>query len=322
MLDAIQNFAQQFSYSPEIVNGNKLKAAESFIVAGMGGSQLAAGLLKDYAPKLNVLQHRNYDLPEIPKALEKKTLVIISSYSGNTEEILDSFRRARKKKLPVAVLTAGGTLLTLAHKHKVPYIELPDKKIEPRSAIGYSFQALLALTKQTKILKDASQLVNILKPSHSQFTGQALAQKLKHLTPVIYASEANQSLAYFWKITLNETAKIPAFFNVLPELNHNEMTSYESHPDTHALIKPFAFLLLHDSDDHPRIQKRMTILENLFRERHLPIHPLLLEGTRRLQRMFNAIILAEWTAYYTSQFYRTNPDQVPMIEDFKKRMEL
>lgn len=317
MLDAIKNFPKQFSYKPEINNKSKLKKVETVIIAGMGGSQLAGGILKALTSSLNVIQHRNYGLPA---EASKKTLVIASSYSGNTEEAIDSFKTALKKKIPVAVVASGGLLLSLAQKAKVPYIELPDKTIEPRSAIGYSLQALLALTAQTKIQKETSLLTSTLAPVDFEPLGKALAQKIQNHIPIIYASSANEALAYFWKITLNETAKSPAFYNLFPELNHNEMTSFEKNAATQNLTKQFVFLLLEDAQDHPRIQKRLAIFSHLVSEMELLVDNIPLVGNNRAHTLFNSILLAEWTAYYASQLYRTNPDQVPMIEEFKKLM--
>jgi len=317
MLDAIKNFPKQFSYQPEIVNKSKLKKYNTVIIAGMGGSQLAGGILKSLAASLNVIQHRNYSFPA---EASKKTLVIASSYSGNTEEVIDSFQLALKKKIPVVAVAAGGALLSLAQKAKVPYIELPDKTIEPRSAIGYNLQALLALTSQTKIQKEVSQLSSTLVPSDFEPIGKALAQKIQNHIPLIYSSVANEALAYFWKITLNETAKSPAFYNLFPELNHNEMTSFEKNASTQNLTKQFVFLLLEDAQDHPRIQKRLAVFSHLISEMELPIENIPLVGNNRAHTLFNSILLAEWTAYYASQLYRTNPDQVPMIEEFKKLM--
>ena len=170
----------------------------------------------------------------------KQYLVIVSSYSGNTEEAIDVFKTALKKRIPLAVLTTGGTLLTLAQQSNVPYVQLPSTGIQPRSASGYSFMGLVALLQDKKLLAEAEALSVTLKPARYKRKGKTLSGNIKGKIPVIYASQANEAVAYNWKIKFNETGKIPAFYNVFPELNHNEMTvlfyfsQRQKRPQTHS----------------------------------------------------------------------------------------
>ena len=135
MREAIKNFPKQFEFQPKVENAGRLKKYERIIVAGMGGSNLAAGLLKIRRPGLDIISHRNYGLPPLPPKALKNTLIIASSYSGNTEETLDAFKTAANKKYPIAAIAASGKLLDLAKKSKIPYIQLPNTGIQPRSAV-------------------------------------------------------------------------------------------------------------------------------------------------------------------------------------------
>lgn len=316
--EAIKNFQTQFEFKPIIENAGKLKKYEKFIIAGMGGSNLAPELLKIRRPNLDIISHRNYGLPNLPAKTLKNSLIIASSYSGNTEETIDAFRLAVQKKYPAAAIAVGGKLLELAKKYKKPFIQLPDTGIQPRSATGFSTKALLKLIRDQEVLREISELAEILKPYELERAGKTLAKKLKGLVPVIYASERNRAIAYNWKIKLNETGKIPAFINVFPELNHNEMTGLDVIDSTRELSKNLHFIFLKDPADNPRIGKRMNITERLYRERQLPVEVMVLSGKSVFHKIFSSLVLADWVSYYLAQEYGAEATEVPMVEEFKK----
>src|SRR3989344_6229202 len=154
MREIILNFPKQFGYEPEIQNLSKFKGNFSrFIVAGMGGSNLAV-------PLLGLESYRDYGLPHGDL---KKALIICNSYSGNTEEVLDCFVECLKNKLKVAVISTGGKLLDLAKSNKVPYIQLPDVGLEPRFALGFSLLATLKILGEVELFEVASSVSNSLK---------------------------------------------------------------------------------------------------------------------------------------------------------------
>ena len=318
MYNAIKNFNSQFEYKPEIEGSLSLKGIKTFIAVGMGGSHLAADILNNYDPTLNIVIHKNYGLPALPKNVLRSGLVIANSYSGNTEEVLDAFNLALQRKLNVAAISVGGKLIELARQHQVPFIQMPDTGIQPRSALGFHTKALLKIMGKEKELAEITQLADILKPENFEARGKELAERIKDKVPVIYASEANQAIAYNWKIKFNETGKIPAFYNVFCELNHNEMTGFDVKDSSRHLSRNFMFFLLTDKDDHPQIQKRMGILKELYENRGLPIQVLELVGKNKFHKIFSSLVLADWIAYYTARQYNLEPEQVPMVEEFKK----
>ncbi len=108
MYEAIKNFNTQFGYVPEIKNKENLVLKKKYIVAGMGGSQLATGLIQIWNPELEIISHRDYGLPAMPEEALTERIVILSSYSGNTEEVIDAFEKAKEKKLAMAVISVGG----------------------------------------------------------------------------------------------------------------------------------------------------------------------------------------------------------------------
>lgn len=326
MEHAIRNIDTQFDFRPKVENENELKPAVSFVVGGMGGSHLAAGLLKILNPEIDIHIHEDYGLPPLASRRFQHSLFIASSYSGNTEETLDFAERAFAKGHNVAVISTGGKLLDFAKKQFIPYIELPQTGIQPRSAIGFSLMAFCRLLGDEKTANNLIALGFKLKKdrleklSELEKRGAILAHELRGKVPVIYSSRTNSAIAYNWKIKFNETAKIPAFFNVLPELNHNEMTGFDVIPSTEKLSNDFFFIFLGDENDSPRIQKRMDILKKLYQKRKLDgIYISFTEKTLE-ENMFSSLLLADWTTLSLSKIYGTEPEKVPMVEEFKKLM--
>lgn len=321
MYDAIMGFPGQFSYEPKIENALPLGKHERFVVLGMGGSHLAADIVKAWKPELEIVIHHDYGLPALGVSAWATTLVIASSYSGDTEEVLDGFKEAQTKNLALLAVSVGGGLQELARASSVPYIQLPDTGIQPRSALGYSFKALLKAMGEEKALQEVNSLSAALDASDYEDLGKELAHTLKGLVPVIYTSRRNAAIGYNWKIKLNETGKIPAFFNTFPELNHNEMSSFDVKESTKNLSEKFFFLLLKDREDHPQIRKRMEMLLKLYRERGLRVEGVAIEGESRLVRIFSSLLLADWFAYFTAEQYGLEAEQVPMVEEFKKLLK-
>lgn len=313
---AINNLPAQFAYQPVIENEQKLKTYDRYFLIGMGGSHLPGDLAMRWNPMFPLEVRSDYGLPP-SIANAKKPLVIACSYSGNTEETIDGLTLAMRKKIPVAVIAVGGTLIELAKKHALPYVQVPDTGIQPRCALGFMLRALLKIVNDEKGLRENGKLARTLQPDAFEKMGKSLAKKLFGFIPVIYASRENTTVAWNWKIKLNETGKIPAFYNVLPELNHNEMNGFDVQPSTHGLSEKFFFIFLKDAQDHPRIQKRMAILEQLYRQRHLPVERLPLEGKTFFEKIFSSLVLADWTSFYVAQQYGLEAEQVPMVEEFK-----
>ena len=153
MEQAIKDFAKQFRFKPEIKNADRYSPTGRFIVCGMGGSHLAADILQSIEPKIDLAIRRDYGLPERTDG----ATVVVSSYSGNTEEALDAYEQVRQHGLPMLAIAVGGKLIEQALRDNVPYIQLPDTGIQPRSALGFSFLALLKTCGLDERLKEAAK---------------------------------------------------------------------------------------------------------------------------------------------------------------------
>ena len=144
-----------------------------------------------------------------------------------------------------------------------------------------------------------------------------MAKKLKNYIPSIYSSTKNSNITYNWKIKFNENTKIPAFYNAIPELNHNEMNGFDYVDDTKKLSSKFFFIFLNDKKDHKKNIKRMNILSKLYKNRKFKIINIELSGKTITEKIFSNLLLADWTSYFLALEYNVNPEQVPMVEEFK-----
>lgn len=320
MEESILKFNEQFDYNPEIVGAEKLKNNyEHYILGGMGGSHLGGGVLHYCRPGIDLYIHRDYGIPPYSEDFCNKSLFIACSYSGNTEEILDYLDEAYSKGYDVLVISTGGKLIDFAIKNEIPYIKIPDTGIQPRMATGFLTIALSYVVSKDS-LDELEGLKESIEPEELKEEGESIANSLRGKIPVIYVSDKNRAVAYCWKIKMNETAKVPAFYNVIPELNHNEMQGYDFVEANKNLSENFHFIVIHDSEDSPRVAKRMEVLEEIFQGKGLPVTRLYLEGLNSFEKIFKSLLTADWTALMLDKYYGTEPEQVPLIEEFKKKI--
>ncbi|MDP1743319.1 MAG: SIS domain-containing protein [Candidatus Amesbacteria bacterium] len=261
------------------------------IVVGMGGSHLAADLLKLLKPELDITVYRDYGLPKS----KPNELIVLSSYSGNTEEVLDAYDKA--SGLNRAVITIGGKLLEKAKQDNVPFVLLPAG-LQPRDAIHFCLVALYELLGEKLELPE-------VKP--------ALPIEIIDRIPLIYTSNKFEALGYIWKIKFNETGKIPAFNDVLPEADHNEINGF-------AKFNNFYGLFIFDKSDDPRIINRMKVTAKLYNEIGIPTKFIELTGSDTLHKIFNFLALANATALATAKYYGLDPVADPKNEKLKKEL--
>lgn len=318
MREAIKNFAEQFNFKAVVENKSSLKPAKKVVLGGMGGSHLAGDIIKMVRSDLDFQIHSDYGLPRLLPEDLKERLFIASSYSGNTEETIDFAEKAFENKLNLAIIATGGKLLEFAKKNNVPYVVLPSEGIQPRMALGFSFLAISKLLGPHGMCDELSTYAKILKPETLEEEGKNLANALNSKVPIICSSTSNGAVAYNWKIKFNETGKIPAFCSVFPELNHNEMTGFDIDLSTKDLSSRFHFIFLKDDKDNPRTIKRMDVCEQLYKARGLGTTSINFNGSSTLERIFNSLLLADWTAYHSALLYGVDSENVPMVEEFKK----
>lgn len=298
-----------------IVQSIKKTPGMRIIHCGMGGSAIAAEIMKSYLWEEKFILESVSDY-SIPGELKSKDLVIISSYSGNTEEALSCYRQTRGIGAQVLLITSGGNLEEAASSGTLPLIKLP-KGYPPRSALPYMFFTLLRVFEEigliSKRITEVQELVDkFMKQSLDDFAIE-LSEKLHGKIPLIYASNRFYSIAYRWKTQVNENAKSVAYANKFPELNHNEITGFE--------IKNgiFHVVMLTNDSDSSRMRKRMQISKELLQKNDVSVTELNVKGSL-LTKMFTAIYAGDLTSYYLALRYHMNPLPVNTIEQLKRQM--
>lgn len=294
------------------------------LVCGMGGSALIDDFLVFFKTKglasltvkIPVLAHAGYNLPA---DIDENTLVLCVSYSGNTEETISSFREAASQNLEVVGLTSGGTLEELFSERKLPWIKIPSG-LPPRMSLGYQLSAAVKILMAYGLLTLSAEnelraLGERLAPSDLENQALMLCRRLERKIPIIYASAPNEILAKLWKIKFNENTKVPAFYNVFPELNHNEMNGWVK------ALGPFYFIFLNDANDSAKIKKRMAATADLLQKTGWPVESINIEGQDALAQLFWASVLGDWVSYHLALFYGVDPTPVEMVEELKKRLK-
>ena len=325
------NFPAQILMSKDIVQGTKLSPlkfeAKNIYFCGMGGSAIAGDILSDlYIDQIDVpfFVQRGYHLP---KCIHEDSLVIISSYSGNTEETISILKEAKAHKAHIIAITSGGKI---AKEMKNKDTIIIPTGYPPRQAFGLSFFSLLYVLDKLKILTvnedDISETIHILEKlaqhnnpnihDHVHFT-QTFAQSLLHKVPVFYAADRIYgSLATRWRNQINENSKTLAFSNTFPELNHNEIVGYDMNPD---LMKNFIFVFLRDPErEEKQIQKRIELTKKILNDRNTQIMEVFPEGNSRLARAFSLLYRGDWVSFYLAQLNEKNPFEINNIDFLKE----
>ncbi len=286
---------------------------DGVIICGMGGSALAGAMIKALKDELKipvpVVTWQNYGLPRTDF---KRPLVIAVSFSGNTEETLSGFSAALKAGIPATAVGGGGKLKKLALKNRRPFAEFGKNGLVPRQAAGLMFYGAAAVLKRVFGSVAVPDLSESFNSAILEGKGRSLAKSIKNKIPVICASPRNRHLADDWKIRFNETAKIHAFSLPLPEMNHNELAALGHRSGD------FLFLFLQDGRDDIRLQKRIVVAKRLFQKKKIQSETIEIGGKNFLARDFQAIVLADWTAYHLSLLRKVNPMETSIIEEFKK----
>ncbi len=309
----LTKFKEQFTFVPEVLHQETLGQHTNVVVCGMGGSAICVSLLKMLFPELPLTLHNSYGLP--PVYDKQNTLIILNSYSGNTEEILEGFERGIKEQAHLAVLSCGGKLIDKAKESLVPYIQIPANDLEPRFSIGYQLIGLLTLMGEHEKINTLKGKIELLQLDKTDHRGKELAEKLDGKYPIIYSSAQFYPVAYLIKAAINEGSKTPCFVNCIPEANHNELQSFII-DETHDEREYFAFLFIRSIYDHQRISKRFSVMQSLYGTRRFVIE-VIEKDTTNITEVFEAILTGYFLATYLAQKKNVDPYKTPFVQEFK-----
>ncbi len=328
MLDFCLNSSKIYSEAAKLSANIQLRypKPDNIIVAGMGGSGIGGDLLKDWARnKINVPIEvsRDYHLPEYAG---KKTLVLLTSYSGDTEESLSAYLDALKRGCMIFCVSSGGSLLESAEKLNVPYLRVPGG-MPPRAALPYLFTPLILSLEKMGLVSGASEeldeammLLNKIstdnefeRPINENFA-KGLALNISKTAPTIYGFGIYRGVAQRFKQQFNENAKVPAKWEVFSELNHNETVGWQK---AGKLAKRFTVILLRDKEEPIEIRSRIEITKELMEQEGLCMYEVQVQGKSTLAKMLSTILVGDFTSVYLAALRGVDPTPVKTINYLK-----
>ncbi len=331
MYEAIYQFSDHMETAMgigETINLNhSYGEIRNIIVAGMGGSAIGGDvvrLLTKNELKIPLSVSRHY---HVPHWVDEHTLVICSSYSGNTEESLSAYEDAKTKGAIIFGISTGGTLTDILKKDGWDVVTIPGG-LQPRAALAFSFVPMMYVLNKLRLIggdliQDLSNGATALKMIRDEYASEdesnpayVLAQGIYQTLPILYGeTDSTGIVANRWKGQLSENAKMLAYFNELPELDHNEIVGWENNVE---LMKKISLLWLVDEDDHPRVsirqQSTREIIENLPAA-HYTIHG---EGVSKTERVLQLIHYGDWVSFWCAILHETDPSPVKKIDRLKE----
>ena len=306
-------------------------ATTSIVITGLGGSAISGDLALAAvggAIKLPLIVNRDYVLPSFVNA---STLVIACSYSGNTEETLSVYTRAKAAGADVVCVTSGGLLAEMAERDSFPVVSLPGR-LPPRAALGYALTTLLGVLRAKGMIpdmigdiKETVALLRTLREKYRTETPTAynpakqMALEMRDKIVVVYGSSAiMEAAAYRWRSQIAENAKTLAFHHALPEMNHNELVGW-LRPETS--LKNIGVIFLRDTKDHPQVKKRFDLTREVIESKAGVVREIQSEGKSRLASVLSLVYMGDFTSLYMAYLNRLDPTPVEVIDAFKSKLK-
>jgi glucose/mannose-6-phosphate isomerase len=324
MKELIASLSNQIRDAISIGREAKFKATQkeirAIIVCGLGGSgiggKIISLLLLDEL-KIPFLTTNDYT---IPACIDEHTLVIASSYSGNTEETLYAVREAEKRKAEIAVITSGGELLEMAKSKGWNYVLVPGGE-QPRAMLAYSLvQQLYLLNKYGLISATETDFLNAVPnfldagEAGTQTEAKRIADFIHKKTTVIYSGSSFEGVAVRFRQQLNENAKELCWHHVFPEMTHNELVGWAGGSDK------FAVLFFNTDYDHPRTGYRWSICKDLISKQTSSVMEIKALGGNKLSQNFYLIHLTDWVSFFLAENKSVDPVEVNVIGLLKSEM--
>jgi glucose/mannose-6-phosphate isomerase len=300
--------------------------AEEVCVVGMGGSAIGADVLLDYCAEVSEIPVAVVRGLSLPRWVDKDTLVLMVSYSGNTWEVLELFDEAMRRECSVFGVTSGGMLLDRCEMQGVPNLKVPSG-LQPRAAIGYLMGAAAVVLDEAdvapvrrdlgKSVPAVADLMQNLSPGVPTDVNVAkkTAIRLRSKVPVIYAPSPIRSVARRWMTQINENSKMLAFSGEYPEMNHNQIVGWIEGEKCRELQPVF----LRANVPSRKVNEKEDVTIQLIRESKL--EPVLVElsGRSILETALMGIALGDMISFYLAVLRGVDPSPVASIAELKKR---
>lgn len=333
LFDVLANFSSQIKEAYEIgksINPDKsYKEINNIIITGLGGSAIGGDLLRSYIQyeiKLPVQINRNYFLPAYA---DEHTLLIASSYSGDTEETLSAYDEALRKGCKIVCISSGGKLSVMAKSNRNLLVTVP-KGYQPRCALAYSFFPMMMLLTKLDFITarngEIEMIAGWMETKSQVFTSMdkdintafKMAEHIYGKIPVIYSSNDLLDIVNLrWRGQISENSKSLAFGNYFPELNHNEITGWQENSE---ILRNFAIIYLLDEEDNPRLIKRQQITKEILANLSGRVIEIKSEGRSKLERIFDLVYYGDWISFYLAMLYKTDPAPIEKINILKNKL--
>jgi len=335
LLEILLDFPQQLQHALEIgAEALLLFSRQGFnkiVFIGLGGSAIGADLVRSYLyfdAKVPISVIREYELPGY---VDSSTLVFAVSYSGNTEETLNTYKEAKKKLARIVVISSGGKLKEAAEKDKISFIEIPCG-LPPRCALGYLSVIPLCVLSKLGLICDArkqiQQAIGVLQELRNNCLSlrvgpkdnlaKQAAAKLYGKFVAVYSSSIHfEACATRLKGQLSENSKALASAAGFPEMNHNEIEGWHN---PRKVLKNSVAVILRDNQINPCVQKRMDVTRDIFEEEGISLIEIYSRGESLLARIFSLIYTADFISYYLAILYGQDPTPTQRIDYLKERL--
>jgi len=318
MIEAIRKYPEMCRDAVERTNGSNLPIYkfDKIIVCGMGGSAVGGELLKDllrYQLPMQIEVSKDYHLP---KYADERTLAFCVSYSGDTEEALSQFVDALKRKCNIICLASGGKLKEWCEKFGLPLISLPGG-IQPRAALPYLFLPMLTYLQNVGLVNVKNDIEESIQVLHEIDLGEIddIASDLKGSFIAVYGQLP--SVARRFKNQFNENSKMPARFDVFPELGHNEIMGYQNS----GLNRNTSVIFLRDGHEPEEMKARIEITRDLIRDSARSIFEIHSSGNSELARMLSLVYKGDYLSYKLAVLSEVDPEKVESINKLKRELE-
>ena len=335
MLSVLLDFPEQCKAAVDIARKAKIlfekRDFNKVVFVGLGASAIGADLARSYLyseSKIPILVVREYELPAY---VDNSTLVVICSYSGNTEETLSAYQQAKQKQATLIAISAGGKLKDYACSDSITFVEIPQG-LPPRSALGYlSIIPLCVLSKlgiagdhalsinaAIKVLEELKEKSLSPRIPEKDNIAKTVAAALLNRYAIIYSSSIHFDIpALRLREQIAENSKTLSSSYLFPEMNHNEIVGWQNPVK---VLKNFTLVMLRDKLMHPRITKRMDITEEILRKDGVRIIEVWSRGQDLLSRIFSLIYIGDFISYYLAILYGIDPTPVDRITYLKKEL--
>jgi glucose/mannose-6-phosphate isomerase len=301
---------------------------ENVVVLGMGGSGIAGDVLVAVAAPfmpVPVTVVKGYEPPDF---VGTGSLVFAISFSGDTEETLEAAAGAFEAGASLVVVAGGGALVNLAEEWDVPVVPVPTDIPQPRAALGAMAIPPLVLLEQIGLFPGAlqwvDQAVGQLRRRRDQLVrpgsmAEELARRIGRTIPLVHsAGDLGAAAALRWKAQCNENAKCPAFFNVYPELCHNELAGWGQHGDaTRQLIT--LVNLRHDAE-HPQVSRRFDLVADVLREVVADVVEVRASGEGDLAQLLDLALIGDFVSLHLAGEEGIDPGPIPVLVDLKQHL--